>query len=143
MRRKEFRHRAGLALLERLNLFEEINKGSRIVAGLVHVLDTEVVRFRFEATGELQERQRHQKPGCLIDAVGRRSTNEDERQSSQLRDFTACGLTSAVTGRYVSNLVRHDSGEFGFVVRVQNQARIHKEESTRKRERVHRGIFYD
>ena len=54
----------------------------------------------------------------------------------QVHDVAARLLAGHVAGRDVRDLMRHHSGQFGFVVGGQDQPRVHVEESAGKRERV-------
>ena len=57
----------------RLDLFEEVDERRRIVAGLVHVLQAQVVGFGFESARERQEAQRDRQACALPDARTRPS----------------------------------------------------------------------
>src|SRR5579863_633677 len=52
-------HQAGFAFFKCLHLLKEGNEGLRIIAGTVHVLDTEEVSLGLEVARELEEGQRH------------------------------------------------------------------------------------
>src|SRR4029077_394775 len=49
---KGLRNCARLLLLLRLHFFEERNKGLRIIAGLVHILNAEIIGLGLEASRE-------------------------------------------------------------------------------------------
>src|SRR5205807_2969059 len=68
MRIEGLRQCPRLLLLHGLNLFEERYEGRRIIPSAIHVLDAEIIRFRFEATGEVQEGQRNAEPHSLINS---------------------------------------------------------------------------
>src|SRR5258708_5804771 len=42
-----------------------------------------------------------------------------------------------MTSGHMSDLMGHNSRQFSFVIRFQNQSRVHKEESSRERERIY------
>ena len=69
MRREHLGHRAGLLLFERLDLFEEVYERSRIVAGLVHILQPKHVGLGFKAARERQEADRDRNAGGLMNSV--------------------------------------------------------------------------
>src|SRR5260370_1367221 len=60
---------AGLVLLEGVDLLEELDVGLGVVAGLVHVLETEPVGLALEVAGELEEGDGNGELGSLVDAI--------------------------------------------------------------------------
>src|SRR5256885_16442129 len=136
MRFEGFRDRARLLLLLRLYFFEERDKGLRIVPSLVHILHPEIISLGFKASRELQKGQRNSETGAFIGRVADRTTHENERNSHHLHEVGAGVFASGVAGGDVTNLVRHDSGELGFLVSSEDQARIHVKEATWQSEGV-------
>src|SRR5215831_12302141 len=61
--------RSRLFPLFRLNLFEKCDERVWVVAGLVHVLQAQIVGLTFVATRELQERDRDTEVHALINRV--------------------------------------------------------------------------
>src|SRR5271157_485729 len=138
MRGKRLGQRAWFLLLLRLDLLEERDERLRVVSRLVHVFHAQEVRFALEVARELHEGQRnadaHGGLFGLIDAPATRY--EDERNARQIDDVSARLLSVNVTGSNVGNLVRHHSGQLGFIVSSQDQSRVHVEETARQRESV-------
>src|SRR5208282_2396562 len=77
VRSEGFGDRARLLLLFRLNLFEETDESLGIVSRLIHVLQPEVIRFRFEIALELHERERQAQSGCFVDSIAYAASDED------------------------------------------------------------------
>ena len=63
---KCLRERARFLLLLRFDLLEERRKSLWIVAALIHVLNAQIIRFRLEATAELQHGGRQGKAGGFL-----------------------------------------------------------------------------
>src|SRR5215467_15765223 len=61
-----------------LKLFKEAHCGTWIIAGLVKILQPEVIGFGFVLTRELQELHRNQEPRCLPKSEAADATHEDE-----------------------------------------------------------------
>src|SRR5439155_17934731 len=74
MGRKRLSEPTRLFLLLSLNFFEEGNKGSRIITGLVHVFQAEEVCFGFCLSTEMQELQRDQETCCIIELITKATT---------------------------------------------------------------------
>ncbi len=127
---------ARFLLLLRLNLLEETDESLRIVARLVHILQSKIISFRFEITLELHESQRQSQAGSLIHSISDAASYENQRQRANLGPIRPCHLAHLVAGAHVGNLMRHDSGEFRLFVGCQDQPGIHIEKPARQGERV-------
>src|SRR5438270_4288811 len=131
-----FRDRTRFLLLLRLDFLEERDEGLRIVSSLVHILHPEIISLSFKASRELQKSQRNSETGAFIGCVADRTTHKNERNSHHLHEVGAGVFASGVAGGDVTNFVRHDSGELGFLVSSEDQARIHVKEATWQSEGV-------
>ncbi len=91
-----------------------------------------------EVARELHESQRYADAQSSLRPFVHRpaSRHEDQRNTCQVDDIAAGLLASYVTGGDVTDLMRHDAGQLGFVVRGQNEARVHVEKSARQREGI-------
>ena len=129
---------AGLVLFECVQLFKEGDEALRIVAGLVHVLDTEVIGFGFGLAGELEEGEGDGELGNLVGAVRGVASlaHDDERNGGDLGVVALGLLAGGVVGDDVGNLVGHDAGELGFLVAVGDEAGVDVEEAAGKSEGV-------
>src|SRR5580692_10684903 len=95
-------HRAGLVLLEILNLLEEGYKGLGIVAGAIHILNAKVVGLRLELTRKFEESHRNRDAGGFVNAVTSPPPDKDQGNGAQL------GVVGA--GHLAGGMVRADVG---------------------------------
>ena len=138
MVREDLGEGTGLVLLEGVDLFEELNEGLRIVAGLVHVLQAKPVGLGLVAAGELEEGDRDGELRGLVDAVagpGARG-EDDERDGADLHVVHLCHLAGGVVGADVGDLVGHDAAEFGLFVSSEDEAGVDVEEAAGQRHGV-------
>src|SRR5215510_8781140 len=119
-----------------LKLFKEAHCGAWIIAGLVKILQPEVIGFGFVLTRELQELHRNQEPRCLPKSEAADAAHEDQRYRSEIDQLGLRRLLRPVTRRNVRDLMRHNAGQFRFVVCSQNQTRVDVEEPTGESERI-------
>ncbi len=135
---ENLRDRAGLLLFIGSDFFEEGDEGVRIVAGLVHVLQAEVIGFAFINARELQEGHRDRELHALIDGVASPGVRDENHRGDHghLDHVLMGGLLGAVARADVGDFVSHHAGEFGFFVGVENQAAVDVEEAAREREGV-------
>ena len=126
-------------LFVRLHLFKEGHERVGIVAGLVHVLQSQIIRFRFRGSRKLQEGDRQRQVQSLINSITRPAawTEHDQRDGGQLHDLALGGVACAVARANVRDLVGHHSGHFRFFVGAQDQPAIYVEKSAGQCERVH------
>src|SRR5258708_32722480 len=127
---------SGFLLFLGFEFFEERDEGVRIVTGLIHVLKTEIIGFRFEGTRELEEGHTQAGSDELTDAITEASANEDQRDGGDVGNVGAGLAAGGVTGGDVGDFVGHDAGQFRFFVGGQNQAGIYIEEPAGQREGV-------
>src|SRR5262249_17285688 len=111
-----------------LKLFKEAHCGAWIIAGLVKVLQPEVIGFGFVLTRELQELHRNQEPRCLPKSEAADAAHEDQRDRSEIDQLGLRRLLRRVARRDVRDLMRHNTGQFRFIVRSQNQTGVDVEE---------------
>src|SRR5262249_57666808 len=111
-----------------LKLYKEAHGGAWIIAGLVKILQPEVIGFGFVLTRELQELHRNQKPRCLPKSETADTAHEDQWNRSEIDQLGLRGLLRRVARGNVSDLMRHNAGQFRFVVRSQNQTGVDVEE---------------
>src|SRR5262249_17467696 len=100
-----------------LQLFEETDSRSRIVAGVIHVLKPEVVGFGFSSARERQERYWNDEASRLAYSVSSRSRDKDQRNCRNIQQGRFRLVLSAVPRRDVGDFVRHDARKLGFIVR--------------------------
>src|SRR6202048_512209 len=129
---------AGFPLLERLDLLKEGDEGLRIVAGLVHVLEAEVVSLRLKVAGELEEGHGDGELHRLVDAVAGPAVagHHDERNGAELGVVHARHLAGGVVGADVGYFMRHHASHLGFLVGIQDEAGVHVEEPAGQRHGV-------
>src|ERR1035437_1175792 len=127
---------AGLLLFERLDFLEEVDERSGIVAGLVEILEPQIIGFGFHGLREAQEAEGDGDAGALADGVPGPSAHEDQGDGGIVDDLPLGLLPGAVPGGDVGNLVGHDAGEFGFRFGLEDEARVDEEESAGKGEGV-------
>src|ERR1700756_4583781 len=71
------RQRTRLLFLAGLQLLKKLHERVRIVAGLVHVLQTEVIRFRLKPSREAQEGQWQRQSSRRTDGISNSTTHKD------------------------------------------------------------------
>jgi len=120
---------AGLLLLERLDLFEEIDERGGVVAGLVQILQAQVIGLRFHGLGEVQEAQGDGEAGALTNGIAGPSAHENQGDGGIVDELPLGLLLGAVAGGDVGDFVGHDAGEFGFGIGFQDQTGVAEEES--------------
>ena len=74
---------------------------------------------------------------CTDGVTGPAAHGSDQRQWWRFGQLAAGGLPRAVARGHMRDLVRHHARQFGFAIRLQNQAGIHEEEAAGQRESVH------
>src|SRR5262249_12488016 len=79
-----------------LKLFKEAHRGAWIVAGLVKILQPEVIGFSFVLTREVQELHRNQEPCCLPNSEAADAAHEDQRNRSEIEQL---GLSTLAPSR--------------------------------------------
>src|SRR5687767_15093863 len=109
MRPEHLRDRTGLCGLLRLQLLEEAHGCTRIVPGLIKVLEAQEVRFAFVLPRELKELQRNQEACRLTNTEARRTAQEDQRNRRNVDDLRLRSVLRSVTRGHVSDLMRHDA----------------------------------
>ena len=112
-------------------------KRGGIVAGLVEILQAQVVGFPFERLGKLQEAHGDGQAGALPDDITRPSAHEDQRNGADVDELPAGGLPCAVARGYVRDFVRHHAGQLGFGIGFQDQAGVHKEKPAGQGKGIH------
>src|SRR5690349_21242526 len=136
MGRKDLGQRSRFSLLERLDLLAEVDKRGRVVAGLVHVLEAQHVGLGLKSARERQEAERNRQASALANGVPGPAAHENQRNGSDVDDLSAGRLARAMTGGHMRDLMRHDTSQFGFAVRLEDQAGVYEEEPTGQREGV-------
>src|SRR2546423_11737830 len=95
---KSLGQRARLLLLLRLYLLEERSEGLRIVTGLIHVLQAQMVGLSLEAAREFHEAQRHDKAGGRARGIAGAAAHKDQREVGNIGPFAARLLAGPVAG---------------------------------------------
>ena len=62
-------HRARLVLLKVLNLLEEGYESLRIIAGAIHILESEIIGLGFKLARKFEESHRDCDVGGFVDAI--------------------------------------------------------------------------
>src|SRR6266566_4368551 len=138
MRGEDLGDGARAALLVGLDALEEGDVGIGVVAGFIHVLQAEEVRFALGVAAELQIGNRDRQVEAFIDAVAGPApgSEKDERDGGQLHQFALGGVLGAVARGHVGNLVGHHAGKLGLFLCAEDQAAVHIEEAAGEREGV-------
>ena len=137
VRRKQPGNASGLAPGKRLQPFKDVNRAVRIVAGRVHVLQSEVVSLALIPAAETQKSHRDDQPGALPGRYTRPSAQYNtERNAGDIGDLAFRRLAGHVAGRNMGNLVSHGAGELILFLSHDDQPGIHKNISAGKRKRV-------
>ena len=139
MRGENLWNGARLLLFVRLNLFKEGNERVRIVAGLVHILEPEVIGFGLIHAREFQEGHGNSKVHALINRISGPGVRDKDRchHRADLDDIALGSLLGAMSRAHMRDLMRHHSRQLGLLVRVQDQTAVDVKKSARQRERVH------
>src|SRR6266550_132624 len=131
MRGENLGDAARAALFIGLDALEESDVGVRVVAGLIHVLESEEIGFTFGVAAELQVGHGDRQVQALINAVAgpAAGSEQNQRDGGELHQFALGGVFRAVTGGHVGNLVGHNAGKLRLFHSVQDQAAVHVEEA--------------
>ena len=78
---ENLRQRAGLLLFQRLDLFEEVHERRRIVAGLIKVLQAQVIGLGFQICGRTSGSPAGSPGRALPDGVSGPAAHEDQRNA--------------------------------------------------------------
>ena len=131
-------HRAGLLLFQRLDLFEEVDERGRDRSRPCTCTAGRDSRLR---ASKPRENVRNPSGSARLAPwrmrVAGPAAHEDQRDGGEVDRSGRGSPAGAVARRDVRDLVRHDAGQFGFVLGLQDQAGVHEEEAARQRERVH------
>src|SRR5207245_11730903 len=85
-----------------------------------------------EDAGEFQKAERERQASNVLRRVADSAANKNQRDGRKVHKLTAGILTGCVTSGYVSDLMRHHSGNLSFVIGRKDQTRIVEEKTTGK-----------
>ena len=143
MRVERFGDGARFVLFKTLHLFEEGHKSFRVVAGAVHIFETEIVGLAFEVARELQEGQWDTDLRSLVESIASVAADHDERNGAELGIVHAGLFAHGVVRSDVADLVRHYAGQFCFFVSGEDGPAIHVEETAGEGHGVDRIVVDD
>src|ERR1700747_1601661 len=121
MRHKSARNEVVWSFLFCLELLKKVHESRGIISGCILVLHAEQVSLAFRIATELQIGKGHRKTGDLTNRETHRPTKEDQGKGSILRDLPTGQVSGCMSCAYVRDLVRHHSGQLGFIVCGENQ----------------------
>src|ERR1700751_2008816 len=138
MGRKRLRDGARATLLISLNPFEESDVGVRVIPGLVHILQSQEVRFSLRVATALQQLHRMAGLKAIVESVSGQSgrTEKDQRNSRELQYLTLGRVLRSMPCSHVRYFMGHDARQLRLLLGAKNQTAIYIKESSRQREGI-------
>ena len=135
---KHLGERAWFLLVLGFQLLEHRGHRIRIIARRPHVLHPKSIRFFLCCAAEFQKGHAFEKSTTVIeDITNNTAAKQNSRQHAIVDNLHLPFIFHRMARCDVPSLVRHDAGQFGFVIGSENQPLVHIEETAWQRKSIY------